>query len=123
MLGLDGGKFENPSICTERADAVEMASWVKVRDGVERGVIPPRKRPRRRVDGIPRCCQSVGMRRTQIQLPDDTSARAKELGRVRKISFANFGALSADDAVHASFVLEFHNLRRHCRRPLRTRHA
>jgi hypothetical protein len=123
VLGLDGGKFENPSICTERADAVEMASWVKVRDGVERGVIPPRKRPRRRVDGIPRCCQSFGMRRTQIQLPDDTFARAKELGMVRKISFANFEALSADEAVRDPLVLEFLNLRRHFRRPLRTRHA
>ena len=117
------GNFENPSICTELANVVRLAGWAKVCDCIKSGGMPPRKRPRRCVDGIPRCCQSVGMRRTQIQLPDDTSARAKELGRVRKISFANFEALSADDAVHASFVLEFHNLRRHCRRPLRTRHA
>jgi predicted nuclease of restriction endonuclease-like (RecB) superfamily len=63
------------------------------------------------------------MRRTQIQLPDDTFARAKELGLVRKISFANFEALSADEAVRDPLVLEFLNLRRHCCRPLRTRHA
>ncbi|RFC52207.1 MAG: hypothetical protein DVB22_000840 [Verrucomicrobia bacterium] len=63
------------------------------------------------------------MRRTQIQLPDETFARAKELGRVRKNSFANFDALGADEVVRDPLVLEFHNLRRHCCRPLRTRHA
>ena len=43
---------------------------------------------RRRIDGIQRCCQSVGMTRTQIQLPDDTFARAKKICEAREISLA-----------------------------------
>ncbi len=33
-------------------------------------------------------CKSVGMTRTQIQLPDDTFARAKKLCEAREISLA-----------------------------------
>lgn len=42
----------------------------------------------RRIDGIPMCCQFDGMTRTQIQLPDDTFARAKKLCEAREISLA-----------------------------------
>jgi hypothetical protein len=34
------------------------------------------------------CCQNVGMTRTQIQLPDETFARAKKLCEAREISLA-----------------------------------
>ncbi len=40
------------------------------------------------IDSAPSCCQSVGMTRTQIQLPDDTFARAKKLCEAREISLA-----------------------------------
>jgi hypothetical protein len=42
----------------------------------------------RRVDGMAVCCQSVVMTRTQIQLPDDTFARAKKLCEAREMSMA-----------------------------------
>ena len=34
------------------------------------------------------CCKTVGVTRTQIQLPDDTYARAKKLCEAREISLA-----------------------------------
>lgn len=46
------------------------------------------KHPCHRIDGIVFCCHFVGMRRTQIQLPDDTFARAKTLCEAREISMA-----------------------------------
>jgi len=42
----------------------------------------------RQIDGILFCCQSVGMTRTQIQLPDDVFAKAKKLCDAREISLA-----------------------------------
>jgi hypothetical protein len=42
----------------------------------------------RRIDGIHECHQSDGMIRTQIQLPDETYARAKKLCEAREIAFA-----------------------------------
>ena len=44
--------------------------------------------PSRHIDGIPLCRQTVGITRTQIQLPDDTFARAKKLCEAREISLA-----------------------------------
>jgi hypothetical protein len=43
---------------------------------------------RRRIDNALVCCQFVGMTRTQIQLPDETFARAKKVCEAREISLA-----------------------------------
>lgn len=42
----------------------------------------------RRIDGIHECCHIDGMTRTQIQLPDETYARAKKLCEAREIPLA-----------------------------------